>query len=75
MFKKHNGTDKTRLYMNMCFFHYALIISHKPVLRNTFYAILCVKFVREVRYFTSKVAIFSLFALGVRKVTGSGIIG
>ena len=34
------------------------------------YAILCVKFVREVRYFTSKVAIFSLSALVVRKVTG-----
>ena len=38
-----------------------------------FYAILCVKFVREVRYFTSKVAIFSLAALVVRKVTGSEI--
>ena len=40
-----------------------------------FYAILCVNFVREVRYFTSKVAIFSLSALVVRKVTGSEIIG
>ena len=38
------------------------------------YAILCVKFVREVRYFTSKVAISSLSALVVRKVTGSEII-
>ena len=29
MFKKHNGTEKTKLYMNICFFfHYALIISH-----------------------------------------------
>ena len=40
-----------------------------------FYAILCVNFVREVRYFTSKVAIFALSALVVRKVTGSEIIG
>ena len=40
-----------------------------------FYGILCVKFVREVRYFTSKVAIFSLSALVVRKVTGSETIG
>ena len=40
-----------------------------------FYAILCVKFVREVRYFTSKGAIISLSALVVRKVTGSEIIG
>ena len=39
-----------------------------------FYAILCVKFVREVRYFTSNVAIFSLSALVVRKVTGGEII-
>ena len=30
---------------------------------------------REVRYFTSKVAIISLFALVVRKVTGSERIG
>ena len=30
--------------------------------------------VREVRYFTSKVAIFSFSALVVRKVTGSEII-
>ena len=36
---------------------------------------LCVKFVREVRYFTSKVAIISLSVLDVRKVTGSEIIG
>ena len=34
-----------------------------------YYAILCVNFVRELRYFTSKVAIFSLSAL-VRKVPG-----
>ena len=40
-----------------------------------FYAILCVKFVREVRYFTSKFAIISLSPLVVRKVTGSEIIG
>ena len=38
------------------------------------YAILCVKFVRKVRYFTSKVAIISLSALVVRKVTSSEII-
>ena len=38
-----------------------------------FYAILSVKFVREVRYFTSKVAIFSLSALVVRKVTGGEV--
>ena len=43
--------------------------------RNYFYAVLCVKFVREVRYFTSKVAIFLLSAMVVRKVTGSEIIG
>ena len=42
--------------------------------KNTCYAILCVKYVREVRYFTSKVAIFSLSALVVRKVTGGKII-
>ena len=41
-----------------------------PANTNGFYAILCVKFVREVRYFTSKVAIFSLSTLVVRKVTG-----
>ena len=40
------------------------------LMSNSFYAILCVKFVREVRYFTSKVAKFSLSALVVRKVTG-----
>ena len=51
---------------------YNLLILH--YLSNTFYAILCVKFVREVRYFTSKLAIFSLFALVVRKVTGGEII-
>ena len=45
-----------------------------PELHTLFYAILCVKFVREVRYFTSEVAIISLSALGVRKV-GSEIIG
>ena len=39
------------------------------------YSILCVKFLCEVRYFTSKVAIISLSALVVRKVTGSEIIG
>ena len=27
MFKKHDGTDKAKFYMNMCFFHYALINS------------------------------------------------
>ena len=43
-------------------------------IHKSFYAILCVKFVREVRYFTSKVAIFSLSALVVRKVTGGEII-
>ena len=36
MFKKHNETDKTKLYMKMCFFHYALIISYWIVLHNTF---------------------------------------
>ena len=48
---------------------------HSEILINLFYAILCVKFVREVRYFTSQVAISSLSALVVRKVTGSEIIG
>ena len=55
-------------WYNLCFF--------RPCTKQfflhiyIFYAILCVKFVREVRYFTSKVAIFSLSALVVREVTG-----
>ena len=40
-----------------------------------FYVILCVKLMREVRYFVSKVAIISLSALVVRKETSSEIIG
>ena len=51
------------------------VLLYVPVLRVTrveyiFYAILCVKFVREVQFSTSKMAIISLSALVVRKVTG-----
>ena len=53
--------------------HYGTVVVVE--FKKLFYAILCVNFVREVRYFTSKVAIFSLSALVVRKVTGSEIIG
>ena len=40
-----------------------------------YYTILGVKFVHEVQYSTSEVAIISLSALLVRKVTGGEIIG
>ena len=40
MSKKYNATDKTKFYMNICIFHYTLIISHWIVLHNKFYHII-----------------------------------